>query len=117
MMKSRFVLCSSLIAFILATLACQTPGPLNAIFATVTPTFTITPTATPTNTPSPTPLPTGVQFEEQSDQSTHIVDYDGGYSFTLSEDWIALPADLAVDKFMKLIHAMITIKSPMPPKK
>src|SRR5690349_13717889 len=93
-MKSKLALGSALIIFILVNLACQGAGPLSTIFATVTPTLTITPTATPTNIPSPTPLPTGVHFEEQPDKSTRIIDYDGGYTFELSEDWIALPADV-----------------------
>ena len=92
-MKSRFVLLSGLIAFILFNFACQSAGPLAAVFATSTPTFTITPTATPTSTPSPTPLPTGIQFEVQSDKSTRVVDYDSGYILLLSQDWIALPGD------------------------
>lgn len=92
-MKSKFALLSGLIAFILFNFACQSAGPLAAVFATSTPTFTITPTATSTSTPSPTPLPTGIQFEEQSDQSIRVVDYDSGYIFLLSQDWIVLPGD------------------------
>jgi hypothetical protein len=44
-------------------------------------------------TPSPTPVPTGVQFEQQPDKSTRIVDYDNGYAFVLSEDWLPVQAD------------------------
>lgn len=35
-----------------------------------------------------------MHIEEQSDQSTRIVDYDGGYTLVLSKDWTALPGDI-----------------------
>jgi hypothetical protein len=105
-MKSKFMLFISLSMFILVSMACQMAGrSLDSIFATTTPTFTVTPTFTPTHTPSPTPLPTGVHIEEQSDQSTRIVDYDGGYTFVLSKDWTALPGD--IDSLKENIETLV----------
>jgi hypothetical protein len=78
---------------------------LDSIFATITPTFTVTPTFTPTHTPSPTPLPTGVHIEEQSDQSTRIVDYEGGYILQFSKDWTVLPGD--IDSLKENIETLV----------
>ncbi len=93
-MRSKFILYSSLGMLILASIACQSAGPLNTIFATITPTSTVTPTFTPTHTPSPTPLPTGVDIQEQPDQSVKVIDYEGGYILELSKDWTVLPGDI-----------------------
>jgi hypothetical protein len=94
-MRSKIALFLGLSMLILFSLACQMAGgPLNSIFATMTPTFTVTPTFTPTRTPSPTPLPTGVHIEQQPDQSTKVIDYEGGYILQFSEDWTVLPGDI-----------------------
>ena len=83
-------------------LACGAGGPLMSLFATATPTFTVTPSVTPSPTPTltptatltPTPIPTGVQKTEQSDGSVLVTDYDAGYSFQISKDWLVLPATM-----------------------
>jgi len=99
-MKSKFALLLLLSLILLTGFACQASGPVGNLFASPTPTVTITPSSTPTLTPSPTstvtpsptPLPTGVHFEDQSNGDIQIIDYDGGYSLLLSDDWISVPA-------------------------
>lgn len=83
-------------------LACGAGGPLMSLFATATPTSTVTPSITPSPTPTltptatltPTPVPTGVQKTEQSDGNVLVTDYDAGYSFQISKDWLVLPATM-----------------------
>jgi hypothetical protein len=93
-----------LMLLLVTNLACNAGNVLPGLFATETPTFTITPTFTPTLTPSPTststptptltptPLPTGVSQAEKADGSTIVTDYDAGFTFEISKDWLVIPA-------------------------
>ena len=83
-------------------LACQAGSAFPSLFATETPTVTMTPSVTPsptaTSTPipslTPTPLPTGVDKQELSTGDILFTDYDAGYTFQLSKDWLVIPATM-----------------------
>jgi len=102
-MKSTWTRTTLIVILLSVTiLACQAGSGFPSLFATETPTVTMTPSVTPspTSTPTPipsatpTPLPTGFERKELSNGANLFTDYDAGYTFQLSKDWLALPATM-----------------------
>lgn len=112
MSKRKSVLLISLL--ILALISCSAVNSIPNPFATATPTPTQTftpsptpspaPTFTPTATFTPTPPPSGREKRPQPNGTTLLVDYDGGYQVTVTNEWTIVL--LEKDEINKLIESL-----------